>query len=52
MLAKLAVLTAIITVVAISLRFIYNNTQSEVYKTLFFMLGLGIAIYLINIREI
>lgn len=48
MLTKLAVLTAIITGVAISLRIIYNNTQSEVYKTLFFLLGLGIAIYLIN----
>jgi len=48
MLTRLIVLTAITIGVAISLRFVYNNTQSAVYKTIFSLLSLGVASYLIH----
>jgi TRAP-type C4-dicarboxylate transport system permease large subunit len=48
MLAKLVVLTIITIGVAISLKFVYNNTQSIVYKTVFSLLSLGVASYLIK----
>ena len=48
MLAKLTLLTAIITATATGLKYTFDNTQAGVYITVFSLLGLGIAAWLIR----
>lgn len=47
MVAKLSILTIIITGIAVSLKLIYSNTSSVIHSVVFSLIGLGLASFII-----